>query len=289
MSNNNMKASEMHRINIYEIFKIVVKHVQKYSAAFTFLISFIGVIVSKIISFSLYLIEYGKTYYYGISKSLIDVSKENIFYDVLVKCAFALLIILLNIFLFFIWKGNDKTIKKIGYSLLLILIPDLIIVSIISFEVFHGAKHSISEIILCFIIYFFIGVVLFWEGIYIGISEYRMLKQKNETKASKSPKNQETSFKYIKISVVLFVMTVIVPIINFVYLGYNTARTQNEFKIIYSEGKPDYAVIYENPNKYVITQCKIEEEYICFTNLNIKQEIERNGVEYKWQRLSQKK
>ncbi len=71
--------------------------------------------------------------------------------------------------------------------------------------------------------------------------------------------------------------------------GALTAASQNEFKVVTLDDGICYAVIYENSEKYVITECEIENNNIFFENLDIKREINRTDVEYILHRLNSKK
>lgn len=148
-----------------------------------------------------------------------------------------------------------------------------------------------------------LGVVLFSLGLCNGICEYVLnLKAKNKIKdegtketkketsckAGNITKNEERLNNY-KLGITLLAIVLIVSLILFIIVGYIAAYTQRQFKIIYNDDKTCYAVVYENINKYVITQCEIEGGLISFNNPDIQQEINRDGVEYKWQTLTQRR
>lgn len=295
MEKDEIKTSESQQLSNREIFKEIIKYVQKNVGAFTFLTASAVAVSSVAFRFILYLIEYGKTIYYNISSSLIDVSGDNMLYDLLVKGVFALFIILLNLILFFLWRGESKMRIKVGYSLPFVLLPDLILIIYLVIDNLNGINYSILEIGLVFLTGFLLGVVLFFWGIYNGICEYRSkLKQKKEIKniteneAEKKTKKEENRLNIFKISIIFSLILVIVSLL-FIYFGYCIANSQNQFKIINRDDDTYYAVIYENSDKYVITPCKIEGGCITFPNRDTHQEIDRDGVEYKWQRLTQKR
>lgn len=294
--NQNLKKDketklESQQFNISEFLKKLIKYVQENVGAFTFLTASAVAVSSVVLRFILYLIEYGKTTYYNISSSLIDVSGDNMLYDLFVKGVFALLIILLNLILFLLWRGESKMRIKVGCSLPFVLLPDLILIIYLVIDNLNGINYSILEIGLVFLMGFLLGVVLFFWGIYNGISEYRSKSNSNnqlenetenkiENEAEKKTNKEENRLNIFKICFIIFSLILVIVSLLFIYFGYCIANSQNQFKIINRDDDTYYAVIYENSDKYVITPCKIEYDSFDFTNTGIQQEIDRDGVEY---------
>lgn len=300
---DDITTAESRQTNDFDLLKKTITYVKENVGAFTFLTTTaiaVGGVILKVIA---YLIEYGKTIYFNVSSLLIDVSGNNILYDLFVRGVIALLFILLNFILSFLWSGESKMRIKIGCSFSFVLFPDLVLVFCLVIDILHGIKISNLEIVIYLLIGFLLGCTLFFWGIYDGICKYRFkIKQKNDPKkeikkeaTEKSEKEsekktkKESRLKFFKKSLLIFLFLLVIESLLFIFIGYNIAYTQNKFKILNSGDDTYYAVIYENSNRYVITECKIENGYISFPKLDIQQEIDRDDVEYQWQRLTQKR
>ncbi|MBD5115563.1 MAG: hypothetical protein HDT46_10290 [Ruminococcaceae bacterium] len=305
MEKDEIKSSESQQLNNREVFKKIIKYVQENASAFTFLTTSAVVVGGAVLRFILYLIEYGKTIYYNISSSLIDVSGDNMLYDLFVKGVFALLIIIINLILFLLWRGESKMRIKVGCSLLFVLFPDLILIFCLAIDNFHGIKYSISAKCLFFLMGFFLGVVLFFYGMYNGICEYRSKlklekepkkeiknevtkksKSKTKNESEKKTKKERNSLNVFIRSCIVLALLIVIESFLFIYFGYNVAEKQKQFKVINGDDNTYYVVVYENPDKYIIAPCETEDNFFSFTELDIKQEIDRDGIEYK---LMQKK
>lgn len=303
MGNDKTEISESQQENAYEKFKEIIKYIQENAGALTFITTTAVVVGGLILRVIAYLIEYGKTKHFGISSSLIDVTGDNVLYDLFVKGVFALLFILLNLILFSLWSGKSKLWKKVVGSLLFVFFPDLIFVVCLVVDNLRGIKYSMLEIGIFLVVGLLQGVVLFFWGIYNGICKYRFeIKQKENSKEEikketikKSKKEEkkktkkESHLKVFKICLFVFAFLLVIESLLFIVAGYNIAYSQNHFKIINSYDNTYYAVIYENPNRYVITECEIEGDYISFPHLDTQQEIDRDEVKYQWQTLTQRR
>lgn len=295
MENDKIETLEPQQVSTFDKFKKIIKSIQENAGALTFLTTTAVVVGGAILRLIAYLIEYGKTKHFGISSSLIDVTGDNVLYDLFVKGVFALLFILLNLILFSLWSGESKPWIKVGGSLLFVLFPDLILIIYLVVNNLRGIKYSILEIGIFLVVGLLLGVVLFFWGIYNGICKYRFeIKQKENSKEEikketikKSKK--ESHLKVFKICLFIFAFLLVIESLLFIVAGYNIAYSQNHFKIINSYDNTYYAVIYENPNRYVITECEIEGDYISFPHLDTQQEIDRDEVKYQWQTLTQRR
>lgn len=303
MENDKIQTSESQQENTHEKFKKIIKYIQGNVGAFTFLTTTTIAVSGVILRVIIYLIEYGKTKYYNISSSLIDVSGDNVLYDLFVKGVFILLFILLNLILSFIWRSKSKMRIKVGWSLLFVSFPNFILVFCLIVDNIHGIKYSMLEIGIFLFIGLLLGMVLFFIGLYDGICEYVFnLKQKNKiknegtkeskneksSKAENTTKNEERLNNY-KLGFILLAILLIFSLILFIIVGYIAACTQRQFKIIYNDDNTCYAVVYENPNRYVITECEIEGDYVSFPHPDTQREIDRDEVKYQWQTLTQRR
>lgn len=297
MNNDKIKTEEIKQNKLIDVLKEKVKYIQDNAAAFTFLTTTAIVIGGVILRVIAYLIEYGKTKYYNISSLLIDVTGDNVLYDLFAKGVFVLLFILLNIILFFVWSGKSKKRAKVGFSLPLVLSPDLILAFYLVFDNLRGIKYSILEIGIFLVVGFLLGVILFFWGIYNGICKYysnikqeenskeeikKEVTKKSEKETENKTKTGESNLKILKANILIFTFLLVIGSIFFIFFGYYIADSQSKFKIINSDSDTYYAVIYENQDKYVITPCKIEDSLVDFAKDDTKQEIDRLGITYKW-------
>lgn len=296
MEKNEIKTLDTKQVNGYKWFKKLIRCVQRNASALTFLTASVVAVGSVVIRCIMYLFEYGKTVYYNISSSLIDVSGENILYDFFVKGLFVLIFILLNFIPYLIWKSKLKTGVKVVYSFLIVLFPAIIYFLI---DVIRGVNFSIGDICILFLCGLLLGVALFSLGMYYGISEY-CSKQRQEKKCGNKQKNKDENepqkeenklsrSKIITKIIMFIVIFFTIESILFIFVGVTKSASQNHFKIINNDDNTYYAVIYENPSKYVITECEIEGNYISFSHRDTHQEIDRDGVKYQWQTLTQRR
>ena len=97
---------------IDNIIKYTQQNIASVSVMLTAFIS-IGSIVIKIIH---YLTEFGYVSYFNISTSSININSDNLIYEFFTSGIFALLLFLLNLIPFYIWKSDKKIIIKILQS-----------------------------------------------------------------------------------------------------------------------------------------------------------------------------
>lgn len=282
-----IKTSEATQVNDFKKFKII-RHIQKNVGALTFLTTSTAVVGSIIIRCIMYLYEYGKVKYYNVSPSLIDVSNENILYEFLVIGSFALLFLMLNFLPYRLWKGNKKTLGKIALSLLIILSPEVIMLTAFIIDCLKGIKSSLLNY---FLLGLLLGIAIFSFGLCNGIGEYitkhkqnkKNTDQQNITLSDSTESGLEKAAK-IKIPKMIAMIVVLFSILSalFILAGALSKLTQTQFKVIDNGNDKYYAVIYENQDKYVITPCKIENGFVDFEDDDTKQEIDRLGITYKW-------
>lgn len=117
-----------------------------------------------------------------------------------------------------------------------------------------------------------IGIFVYFTGFFNGI--YECIPRQNKKKYKKLD-NPE---KIKGIIALLFLFAVESALL--VAVGASNAITQNQFKIIKNDDETYCAVIYENSDSYVITDCVIDDNTIVFTDLDTKRKIDSNGIEY---------
>lgn len=270
----------------YTKLKKAIKFIQENAGGITLITTSAIALGSVLIRYFSYLIECGKTMYYNIPRSLIDVSGDNILYDFFVKGIFALFFILLNLIPYFLWKGEKRIWSKLGLSLILVLSPEVLVILGLMVNGSRGIKYSIGDLGIFFLSGFIVGAIFFSAGLLNGICEHVYKLRQNKKKQNKE-KRLSNSKKVTRI-IVLFVLLIVVESVLIIFIGYLNAASKNQFKIII-DGDLTYAVIYENSEKYVISKCEIEDKQISFTDIETKKEIKKDDVEYTIQRLTQRK
>lgn len=274
--------------NIYaKILNKIIKYFQENAAGITLLSTSTIAVGSVLIRYVTYLIEYGKTLYFNIPRSLIDISGDTVLYDFFVKGIVAVGFMLINLIPYFLWIGRKKTSIKVLLSLAIVLSPNLLLIIAFFLDVFKSIEHSFANICLLLGTGLVCGVVLFFNGFYYGISKY-ISEQKRNNKKSKKNKNF-TFIEKVYRTIIAFAVLFVVESSLFIVFGALTVASQNEFKVVTLDDGICYAVIYENSEKYVITECEIENNNIFFENLDIKREINRTDVEYILHRLNSNK
>lgn len=282
MKQDIINLSEPKQVN----FRKVIEFIHKNAGGITLISTSTIALGSVLIRYFSYLIECGKTMYYNIPRSLIDVSGDNILYDFFVKGIVALFLILLNLIPYFLWKGEKRIWSKLGWSTLILFSPNVLVALELVVDAFHGIKYSIGYIVGFILSGVFIGIMFFFAGFFNGICEHVYKLRQNKKKQNKED-GVSNSKKITRIAV-LFIIFIVVESSLLIFSGSLSAASQNQFKIII-DGDLTYAVIYENYEKYVITECKIEDKQISFTDIDTKREIKKDDVEYTIQRLTQKK
>ncbi len=304
MENDETKTSDSQQANSYKWLKIIINYVQENVGAFTFLTASVVAVGSVTIRCIMYLFEYGKTIHYSVSPSLIDVSSDNVLYDCFVKGIAVLILILLNLIPYSILKSNKNVLIKICLSVLIVASPNILIILALLSDVSNGINYSIPNIFFSILFGMLFGMVLFFLGLFNGICECisisKQKKQKNQKNEDENEEKNETETKtkiidqklskskIIRKFVIQMVVVFAVEAILFFIAGWSNAASQNKFKIINSDDIY-YAVIYENPSKYVITECEIEGDYVSFPHPDTQQEIDRDEVKYQWQTLTQRR
>lgn len=283
MSKEEIKTPDSNEISFCEEIEKRIEFIHKHAGGITLISTSAIAIGSVLIRYFSYLIECGKTMYYNIPRALIDVSGDNILYDFFVNGVFALFLILLNLIPYFLWKSEKRIWSKLGWSFAILFSPNILVALGLVVDIIRGIKYSIGNIIALISTGVFIGVILFFAGFFNGICEYIHKLRRN--KKNKKILSNTKKIMYVAIS---FAVLIIVESTLLIFCGGMSSSAQNQFKII-EDDESTYAVIYENSEKFVITECTIDKGTISFVDIDTKKEIEKDGVEYTIRNLTQKK
>lgn len=264
------------------IFNKLIAYLNKNSTAIglimTILIAIFSV-VGKILHYS-YLYGYGQ--YFNISIHNIEIS-ENFFYSIFVSSIFTFIFLGISIIPYFIYKLNIKNIHKIIIVFILFIITFIIYCFFKNLNIFkelYKIKYlNYKEIflILCYILLF--DIVFYMVGVLFILEDFLFIFLK---KIKKNSKNILEKNLFIRIGFRIFV--VVIYCLIFSLLGYNAAKIKKDFKII-EKDKIKYAIIYEDYQKYIITECEIinnnQNVELILKDINEKQNIDKNGIKYK--------
>lgn len=270
----------------------IFRYIQENAACLSLLFTATIAIGSAAIKFLYYLIDYGQALYFQIPKTMIDVSRDNLFYGFLVDGVIALSLILLNLIPYFLWCSQKKTSSKVWWSIFILMIPDIFLLIGLIVDLFNGIRYSAIYLITAFVTGIVFSSLFFFLGFYYGIKKHRSkrkeLSQKDESK--KDNKKLTLSQKIMSVCLGLVLLFVLESGVC-IFAGYSNANSKNNFKIITSvrdEKAITYAVLYETSSTYVTTECKLNDGTISFVDLDVKYEIERDGVESKIVNATQK-
>lgn len=261
---------------IDNIIKYVQQNIASVSIMLTAFIS-IGSIVIKIIH---YLTEFGYVTYLGIPPSAISINSDNLIYEFFTSGIFALLLFLLNLIPFYIWKSDKKIIIKILLSFLLFIspvIPATIIVLIVSLNGFSNMWFVIFEVaILCLLL----GLLVFSYGTLAGIlSSFFESKAKKKDTATEKDKIRKQVFSTKFQIVIYMIIFLVVESLVCMLTGYFRAKNRTDFKIVENYNKKNYAIIYETKDTYFLSECSIECDKIKSIDFSTKLYVNKEDVD----------
>lgn len=289
MEKGKLSLFELKSGSIKEKIDKTIKYIQENAASISLVVTTVVAVGSMVIKIIYYLMDYGYSLYFRIPQSSIDVSKGNLFYGFLVNGIIALFCILMNLIPYFIWKGNKKVIVKLGWSFLLVLMfPNILLGIGMLIDLFNGITYSVIEIIHFLIVGLLLGFAFFFCGFYFEILKCWSRKKKNtlETKTKKESKTLTNSQKLFRFVIFMAILLLLESFV-FILYGYSKACSKNEFKIIENPDNTTYTVLYETSENYIITKCTIKDKTISFVDLDTKQEINKTGIEYSVEKLTQ--
>ena len=209
--------------------------------------------------------ESGKLAYWKISPSVIDMTTDNVLYDIIVTAFFAVVLFVLFLIPFFIAKTKVK--KHIKVFLFIGIVAILSGIFLFGSNAIEIIKNSFWTGLCAFVIADLLFLVIFSLP---SIVFYF---------ATKPPKS-ETKPMTKKGVVLMLIVLIIVNILYFYFAAYDTARTATVYRIT-SDG---YAIIYETGDQYYLAKYDAEEKIILKDHQKV---IDKNGVEYTWRNIKE--
>lgn len=291
MENNILSLINLKLGTRKEILLNVVKYIKEYAGGISLITTAVIAIGSVLIKCFYYLFSYGYTIYFNVPTSMIDVSKENLFYSFLIDGIIAVLIILVNLIPYYLWREKKPIFVKISCTLFFVMSPNIPIVIGLVADFFRDTTYSVNEIIVFLLVGLTLGCMFFFNGIYYGVKKHRQIYSRKyiKKKKHKKVKQKKLSENQKIIRIILYLMILLaVESVAIVSIGYFSASSKNEFMIINDTNDKSYAVVYETTDSYIVTECKIDNNTITFPDLKTKKEIRKGSVEYSAQKLVQK-
>ncbi|MDR0883129.1 MAG: hypothetical protein LBN05_00750 [Oscillospiraceae bacterium] len=238
----------------------------------------IGTVILAILTaggkFALYLLEYGKTTYWGLSAQAITTITDNVWMEFILSLLVGLVLSLVSY--------SPSLIKKYyknKYKAILIFLP--IVVAVVLFllaflsttlrEVFWESwqLHPVVPISVYVLLSLAIAGILLSPG-YIRLILVRIVKK---CKKKKEKPIKEPSWGGI---LVYFAVCFIVLLGSFFASGYVPAKLQKTFHLI-----DTYAIIYESSDKYYLAQYTINPDDTLVIDLQHQKVTDKSGtIEY---------
>lgn len=294
MENNILSLIDLKLGTRKELLLNVVKYIKEYAGGISLITTAVIAIGSVLIKCFYYLFSYGYTIYFNVPTSMIDVSKKDLFYSFLIDGIIAVLIILVNLIPYYLWREKKPIVVKISCTLFFVMSPNIPIVIGLVVDCFRDTKYSVSEIIVFLLVGLTLGCMFFFNGIYYGIKKHNQIyshkckKKKNHKKHKKTKQKELSANQKIIRSIVYLTILLVVESVVIVSIGYFSASSKNDFMIVNNTKGISYAVVYETSDSYIVTECKIDNNTITFPDLKTKKEIRKGSVEYSVQKLVQK-
>lgn len=278
---NKKIIDEIKEANFQETIKYINAHIGIFTLFATFCIGLLSVIIKGF----LYVFMCGKFDYWGIDHSYINISNENLLYEIVLYAALTVIFITLNLIPFSVMISKSAWYIKLFKSVLLTIVTSFIISCIflvstfitkeISFvEVINVPAAALLDLMMALIVQLIpVTLVIYLMGWCMSIP---FLKQRNKI-------NSHILIHKLFSTATIFplVLGLSLYIIMAYSFGKNSASEQKTFNIINNYS----VVIYEDAEHYVISDCTIAGEHIIIDSsrqkLTDKESIETVKITFK--------
>ena len=206
-----------------------------------------------------YVSESGKLAYWNLPVSVIDISGDNVVYDIIMSVVFASVLVIFLLVPFLVIKSKLNRLYKV--------IINLLIAAIISTSMFFSGntKDIVLSNGLSGILAFALTDILFL-GIFFGPSILFWT-------ATLPPKQSKVITKKMIVPLIVFFL-----IFNLVYFNI-TSYCSEAKETLYRITNDGYAIIYETDEHYYLAKYNIESKII---DKSIQKTIAKTDVEYTW-------
>lgn len=269
----NSKEEKTTKEKVEDVIKYLNSHVGLLSL---FLTIFIG-ISTIIIKFFLYIYECGRFYYWGINRSYISVSNENVIYDIFFSVSIFIVICAMNALPYSYITSPDRLFTKIKRMIMLFVttwISIFIFFSIIEWII----NKSVIEWDIRIIIYPIWGsMFLYLTGIILGIMSLRGGK-KHKKESNKKSTNQTPIFKNLSRHMAVGIYLVVaLSIYSCIFYGIGVFMAQGEST--YRMVGDDSVVIYEGNSFFLVCEAQnINNGEKLEANKAVQTEINKTGI-----------
>lgn len=260
---NTLKEDTLHKK-----IKYINEHIGMFTLLFTITIGFISILIKGFV----YVFTCGKFDYWGISHTNINISNENMLYDILLWAASGAIYIALNLIPFTILTSKKPWYLKLLYIFGVIAVTAVIFIGIyLGSEISSNPNYIIAsqttiEIVIISVI---TTILVYLLGLLMPIA-FKDTKGTNQTHSS------IWWHKAFSASIIFtFILAIAVYIVMAYNFGKSNAGDQNTFKIIENR----YAVIYEGSEHFIISDCIFAEEKKLIIDSTTQRYIKKDNVE----------
>ena len=238
---------------------------EKNLGAVTWISTAFTAISVALMKFFKFVSESGKLAYWKISPNVINMTADNMLYDIIVTAVFAVVIFALFLIPYFIAKSK---IKKYVKALLFIGISAILsLIFLFGSNAIGIMKISFWSGFCVFVLADLLFLVMF--SLPSIVFHFATKPQKSQTKPMTK-----------KGVVIMLIVLIIVNILYFYFSAFDVAKRATVYRIT-SDG---YAIIYETEDQYYLAKYDAEEKIIHKEHQKV---IDKNGVEYTWRNIKE--
>ncbi|MEG0854043.1 MAG: hypothetical protein RSF82_09225 [Angelakisella sp.] len=266
-------------------FQEAIKYINAHIGMFTLLATFCLGLLSVIIKGFLYVFMCGKFDYWGIDHSYINISNENLLYEIVLYAAIAVIFIAFNLAPFKILTSEHDWYIKLFKTIMLVLITSCIVIVILLVYVFifNGQHLAVLKsvklsLVICTLPELMVQLmpvvlIMYLPGMFMSFPWWI---------AKKEVTTRTFIHKFFNGSTIIpLIIGLSVYLIMAYVSGRNDESAQKTFKTIGENS----VVIYEDVEHYIVSDCTIMENQIIIYNtkqkLISKESIETTTIIFK--------
>lgn len=254
--NNTMQKKIVNEIKESN-FRAFIDYINAHIGIFTLLTTLCVGLLSVILKCFFYVFMCGKLDYWGIDHSYIDVSNENLLYEIVLFAAIAVVFIAINLIPFSILTSKFTWYMKLYKTTLLIivtsfvfaaifLIGSLILKEVSLAELFSVPIASMAHLLLELVIQSIpVSLVVYSMGLCMSIPFIK-------------PKSRINSRIFIhKIFSIATILPLILGLALYIVLAYNYGKSSASEQKVFKVMGDCSVVIYEDSEHYIVSDCVI--------------------------------
>ncbi|MBN7774147.1 hypothetical protein [Clostridium aminobutyricum] len=264
---------------IKEMIKSKFEYLSKHAGLAALCVTICVAVISSLAKIFIYAYECGRFDYWGISRFYINVSNENILYDIFFNISLFIFFCAINIPSYSIITAKKKWIQRTR-NIVLLLVCTWIFFFLLFSIIELVESHKMIEWDVKSVLYvLWISIFLHLNGIAVGIATIIPPKA-SEQKQNEIKKNSVSgvfSCKNKLKDIIFFVVVFSIFICSCYGMGALSAQQENSYKIIDNE----LIVVYEGNDFFLVSEYKIrdtEEGQRVEVNKSVKTEIKKMEV-----------